>query len=213
MNSTQCGTKPAIKQALGESWESLHPLVRRHYDIKPGTATRVVMRGSMDEVYHSAIAMIFILFGRFFGALVPYRGNNIPVVVRNWTSADNSNDMFWHRTFSFPNRPPFIFASRMEFIAQDEIVEYVRLGMGVRMRMSVQNQALVFTSIGYRWNIGPFTVYLPNWLILGRAIIVERAVSNNEFYVNFVMNHPIFGRTFAYSGTFQIIDETVSDLN
>lgn len=199
---------PVIKRALGASWNELHPLVRRHYDVPTGTDKRVVMRGIMDEVFHSTAAKAFLLFGRIFGALVPYRGRNIPVDVRNWGRPDNPTDMFWHRTFSFPGRPPFVFASRMVHVGGDEIVEYVRLGMGVRMRMSVKNGALVFTGIGFRWDLGPLTIYLPSWLILGHAVIEERAVSDEEFFVDFKMVHPLFGRTFAYSGTFRIAGES-----
>lgn len=190
--------------ALGPRWNDLHPLVRRHYDITPGTDDNVIMRGSMDEVYHSTIAKAFLVFGRLFGALVPYRGRNVPVEVHNWSRRENCTDMFWHRTFEFPGRSPFVFASRMMHVGGEEIVEFVRLGMGVRMKMSVNNGALVFTGIGFRWNIGPFTLYLPSWLILGDAVIEERALSDDEFFVDFKMIHPLFGRTFAYSGTFKI---------
>ncbi len=195
---------PVIKRALGSAWGELHPLVRRHYDVRPGTEQRVTMRGTMDEVYHSTAAKPFLLLGRIFGALVPYRGRNVPVEVHNWGRIENTQDVFWHRTFSFPDRRPFVFSSRMVHIAGDEIVEYVRFGMGVRMRMSVRDGALIFTGIGYRWNLGPFTLYLPSWLILGHAVIEERALSDDEFLVDFKMEHPLLGRTFAYSGRFRI---------
>ncbi|MCP3662741.1 MAG: DUF4166 domain-containing protein [Gammaproteobacteria bacterium] len=94
----------------------------------------------------------------------------------------------------------------MEYAQADEIIEYVRYGMGIRMRMSVLNGALVFKSLGYVWQLGGVTLPIPTWAILGDTEIIEQAISDNEFYIDFKMTHPILGRTFAYSGTFSIVD-------
>ncbi len=199
--------EPVIKQALGESWEELAEIVKQHYDITPGESSKMTIRGVMDEVYHSKIAKLFLLPGRIFGALVPYKGTDIPTEVRNWTSENNHKAMFWYRTLDFPNKPPLIFASRMEHITDDEIIEYVRYGMGIRMGMSVDDGALIFKSKGYVWKIAGITIPIPTWFILGDAEIIEKEISKNEFYIDFNMIHPLFGRTFSYSGTFSIAED------
>lgn len=112
--------------------------------------------------------------------------------------------MFWHRTLYFPGRNPVIFRSRMEYIKDNEIIEYVRHGMGIRMQMSVKDAALVFKSLGYVWKIGGFKIPIPSWLILGDAEIIEKAISGEEFFIDFNMIHPLFGKTFSYSGVFSI---------
>jgi len=194
--------QPVIKKALGENWEKLAEIVKQHYDITPGKPSNMLIKGVMDEVYHSAIAKLFILPGRIFGALVPYKGNNIPTEVRNWTTSDNRKAMFWHRTLAFPGKPPVIFESRMEHIKDDEIIEYVRYGMGIRMRISVKDSALIFNSIGYVWQLGKIKIPIPTWAILGNAEIIEKAISDDQFFIDFQIIHPLFGRTFAYSGVY-----------
>ena len=72
------------------------------------------------------------------------------------------------------------------------------------MRMSVQDGALVFTSVGYVWDIGTARIPIPTWAILGDARIIEKAVSDHEFHIYFTMIHPLFGETFGYSGSFSI---------
>ena len=202
-------SQPVIKKALGENWEQLATIVKRHYDITPGEDASMTIKGVMEEVYHSNIAKLFLLPGRIFGALVPYRGNNIPTEVRNWTTRDNASDMFWHRTLDFDNKQ-VIFASRMEHIEGNEIIEHVRYGMGIRMGMSVDRGALVFRSKGYVLNSGLVRLPIPAWLILGDAEIIEQALSEDKFRIDFNMLHPLFGRTFAYSGTFYISESTTS---
>jgi len=198
--------QPVIKKALGENWEKLADTVKQHYDITPGKPSNMLIKGVMDEVYHSAIAKLFILPGRIFGALVPYKGKNIPTEVRNWTASDNHKAMFWHRTLAFPGKPPVIFESRMEHIKDDEIIEYVRYGMGIRMRISVKDNALIFNSIGYVWQLGKIKIPIPTWAILGNAKITEKAISDDQFFIDFQIIHPLFGRTFAYSGVYRCSD-------
>jgi hypothetical protein len=196
--------KSIMQQALSEEWDRLDEIVRRHYVMAPGTCADMTIHGSMDRVFHSNIAKLFLLPGRIFGALVPYRGNNIPTVVKNWTREENQKAMFWHRTLQFPDKPLTEFRSRMEYIGGNEIIEYVRFGLGIRMRMSVQDGALVFTSAGYVWDVGAARIPIPTWAILGDAQIIERAISEQEFYIDFTMVHPVFGETFGYSGRFSI---------
>lgn len=204
----QVTQQPVIKQALGESWEQLDDIVKRHYDIIPGKPSKMIIKGVMDEVYHSSIAKLFLLPGRLFGALVPYKGKKIPTEVRNWTTAENTAAMFWHRTLDFPNKAPVIFKSRMEHIKGDEIIEYVQFGMGIRMQMSIKEGALIFKSIGYVWNIAGIKIPIPTWAILGDAEIIEKAISDKEFFIDFNMVHPVFGRTFSYRGAFSIKTST-----
>ena len=201
---------PVIRQALGENWNALGGIVRRHYDISPGTASNMTIDGLMSEVYHSAVGKLYLLPGRLFGALVPHKGRDIPTRVRNWTQPDDDSSMFWRRTLRFPARRPVVFRSRMVHVGGDEIIEYVRFGLGIRMRLSVREGALVFESVGYVWDIGGLRVSIPAWAILGDAVIVEKPLSDHSFHIDFVIRHPLFGRTFSYTGTFAIT-QSVAD--
>lgn len=192
---------PVMQQALGNSWNDLADVLKKHYGLSPGSNAELTMSGELDEVYHSNIAKIFILSGQIFGALVPYRGRHIPTTVKNWTTVD-SKAMYWHRTMLFPDKPPFVFKSRMVYLQDNDIVEYVKYGMGVRMRLSVKDGALVYRGIGFIWKLGKINIPIPNWAILGDSEIIEQAISDKEFKMEFTMRHPLFGRTFAYSGKF-----------
>jgi len=193
-----------MQKSLGAEWDKLDSIVKQHYEMAPGVAADMTIHGTMDRVFHSNIAKLFLLPGRIFGALVPYKGTDIETEVKNWTLDENSQAMFWHRTLQFPDRPLTEFRSRMEYAGGNEIIEYVKYGLGIRMRMSVEDGALVFTSTGYVWDTGFASIPIPTWAILGDAKITERGVSEDRFYIDFTMIHPLFGKTFGYSGTFSI---------
>ena len=193
-----------IQKALGEQWDNLGDSVKRHYDLAPGSDSQVTVVGTMDEVTHSLWAKPFILIAQLFGALVPYQGRNVPVTAKNWTQPDNLRALFWHRTFSFQGKQPYIFKSRMEHYQGDEIVEYVRFNFGVRMRLSEKDGSLVYKNMDYIWKLGKLTIHIPNWLTLGNADIIETPVSDTQFKMDFTMKHPLFGLMFRYRGSFSI---------
>ena len=196
-------TRPVMAQALGEEWEKLHPLVRRHYGIAPGAESRVVMTGEMREVYFSRRAAPLIHAARLFGALVAERACAIPVTVIN-TTRSNDPAMHWHRTFRYPDGRERTFVSRMVHASGNEIIEYVRYGLGIRMALTVEDGALVFESRGFHWGSRRAGLPIHDLLLLGRSRIVERAVSAEEFEVTFDTLHPLYGRSFGYNGTFRI---------
>jgi hypothetical protein len=200
MNRQSVQLHAPIRQALGSDWPSLGEVIRRHYDLPPQTETRLEVEGIM-EVTVSPVGRLFVTAGRLLDALVPFRGRDIPVTVRNWSQSD-SNAMFWHRTFRYPKRQPIVFRSRMEHAGGEEIVEYVKYGLGIRMRLSAEGDTLRYDSRGYQWKLGPLTLRIPDWLLLGKAVIREIPESAEAFRVEFSIDHPIWGRTFGYAGRF-----------
>lgn len=200
-------TTPVIAQALGEQWDKLHPLVKRHYDIAPGTESRVVMEGEMREVHFSRLAAPLIHIASLFGALVAERASAIPVTVLNSTRHGDPA-MHWHRTFRYPDGRERTFLSRMVYAGGNEIIEYVRFGLGIRMAMSVVDGALLFESRGFHWGSNPASgLPIPDLLLLGRSRIMERAISDEQFEIEFDTRHPLYGRSFGYNGTFRIAGE------
>lgn len=72
------------------------------------------------------------------------------------------------------------------------------------MRLTEEAGALVFTSVGYHWDLGPVRLRLPDWIFLGRAQIRETPIDGERFRVTFSMRHPLLGETFGYAGQFSL---------
>lgn len=198
---------PLFRRALGDdAWHRLAPVVRRHYDLAPREGRPRILTGVMEEVFHAPLIKPWLWLGRGLRALVPYRGNEVPTEVRNRTDPARPEALFWHRTFHFPDGRRSVFASRMEAGGAGEVIEFLRLGIGVRMAVSERDGALVFTGRDHCWRIGKRLVGIPNWALLGDAVIVESAVSDTELRVDFEIVHPLLGRTFGYRGRFRLED-------
>lgn len=196
--------QPPVKRAIGAAWYRLHPVLRRQHDLTPGTDAERVMTGTLFEIYHSPVAELFVYPARLLNALVQYRGYDVPTTVRNWTTAADPHHVFWQRTFHFPNKEPISFASRMAYLGSNQVAEYVQTGLGMRMLLSERDSMLIYAGTGYRWDFRRLSLQLPSWLLLGRGDICQSGLSDKTFSMAFRLCHPLYGRTFAYSGEFRL---------
>lgn len=191
-------------RVLGEdAWNRLAPAVRRHYSLGPD-AESLVLHGVMTEIFHSPWIKPLLLLAQAIDALVPYQGNDVPVEVRNRCDPTHPQSLFWHRTFRFSGGRTSHFRSRMEAVADGEIVELLRFGIGIHLQVEERDGALIYRALRHCWKLGPWMLPIPNGLLLGDATIVERAVSDEELHLEFAIDHPLLGRTFGYRGYFTL---------
>jgi uncharacterized protein DUF4166 len=161
-------TEPVLKQALGSQWSSLALVLQAHYGLTPFTDDQIHIKGNMDRLSHSPVVSPLLPLAAFAGAMVPYRGNNVPVEVVNY-SVRETPSYFWHRTFFFPGKKPFVFQSSMQCTGEGELTEYVRFGLGIRFSVTVKNRGLVEKELGYLWRIGRTSIPIPINILLGQS--------------------------------------------
>lgn len=199
---------PEFQTVLGDAnWQRLGTVVREHYSLRPFTTDQMTVHGHMDEVWHARIAKLFMPMGRLFGALVPHQGREVPIDV-HYSCRSTDAGLYWDRRFHFPGRPVFHFRSHMVVAdaARHEVIEYVRFGLGLRLRVTAEDGALVFRDVGYVWRIGRLQLPMPLHLVLGRAYVEERPVPGDEaaFTMKMTIRHPWWGELFRYSGRFRL---------
>lgn len=91
----------------------------------------------------------------------------------------------------------------MRFLSKHELIETVGFGFGLRLKVEVFNGDLLYRSDGHFWQYGKIMLNIPDWLLLGSATISEHALSENEFYLDFSVQHPLWGETYSYRGRFR----------
>lgn len=194
-----------VKRALGPEWERLPEILRRNFALRPGTDDEVRLQGVMHQIRYSRIGSLFIWPGRLFGALVPWQGENVGIRIDIRTHAADARFMYWHRVHFFAENPEYVFASRMEYLEGNEFIERVRTGLGMRMKATLVNATLRFEAVCYQLDVLGFSLRIPNWLLLGTGLIIEREVAPDAFEMHFEINHPWWGRTFTYTGVFSFV--------
>jgi hypothetical protein len=110
--------------------------------------------------------------------------------------------LHWQRVMTYPDGKIDYFCSQMRFLAEHELLETVGFGFGLRLNVRVNNGDLLYRSNGHFWQCRSFILNIPDWLLLGSATISEHALSEDVFYLDFSIKHPVWGETYSYCGQF-----------
>ncbi len=185
-----------IQRALGGAWDALPGALQGHYQ-----SAENVDIGYLDIDYpgylHPCMTVLHAC-----GALVNRRGVGVATRVEKRMRGTKQD---WARTLRFADGKTLLFNSRWENDGGDRIIEYVNPFLGLRMRVRVEGGKLHYESIDYVLRIGGWRLSIPEWLMLGKATIVEAALDGGKFAMDFRLRHPLLGQIFRYAGQFETV--------
>lgn len=194
---------PLLQKTLGDDLGRLPAVIKQHYQIPVGERRNYLVRGSLSVDYPWFVSPILKVV-RLFGGLIDIKEDKMSAEVEKWVNLDLPDSLFWQRQITSRTGKTIVFASRMEYQKANELIEHIGFGFGLHLKVSVENDKLVYQSNGHLWQIGKIRIPIPDVLFLGHATISETAISNNEFELDFEINHPLFGVTYRYGGTFKV---------
>lgn len=182
-----------VQQTLGADWEQLPPALQAHYRFGAATAT-----GLLDVSYPRFMQPLLNVL-RVFGILINRRGQNIQTTVEKRMLDQRQ---IWQRTLTCPDGKAVRFNSFWIHAGPGQIIEFVNPVLGLQMSLRVADGQLHYHGMRFIVKLGPLRLPIPQWLLLGRATIVEQAIDARHFVMDFRLTHPLLGETFRYSGTF-----------
>lgn len=186
--------KSLMQQALGADWEKLPPALQAHYRFGATVDT-----GSMDIEYPRFMQPAWSILS-LFGALVDRQGKGVTAVVEKSVVGECQ---VWERTIIYADGQVVRFNSFWVAAGNGEVVEFVNPVLGLQMAPYVVGDKLHYRGVKFVAKLGPVTIPIPEWLTLGHATIVEEALDDTHFAMDFRLTHPLFGQLFRYSGTFE----------
>ena len=192
-------TIPLLQKTLGADWDKLPPVIQRHYRTSINKSTCI--KGHMEIGYPNYLLPLVSLI-HLLGGLVLKRGKQIETLVKKTVTVKNDT-LFWSRDLKYPDNNKDYFLSKMIYLHDHELIEYVRFGFGLRLKVSVENDKLIYRSNGHIWQYGKLILTFPDWLVLGNATIIEVPITNQQFRLYFTIRHPLFGLTYWYHGEFK----------
>jgi len=186
--------KSLMQRALGADWDKLPPALQAHYQF--GTT---IDTGHMDVEY-PRFMQAFLSVLRIFGALVNRRGRDVATAVEKHVIGERQ---YWRRTLTYPDGKAIHFNSFWISAGQGQVIEFVNPLMGLQMAPYVVDSRLHYRGVRFVVKIGPLLLSIPEWLVLGHTTIVEVAVDESHFAMDFRLTHPLLGEVFRYSGEFE----------
>lgn len=186
--------KSLMQRALGEDWHKLPPALQAHYRF--GTTTDT---GHMDIEY-PRFMQAYLNVLRVFGALVNRRSRHVSTVVEKHVVGDRQ---YWRRTITYSDKKVVRFNSFWVHAGDDHLIEFVNPVLGLQMAVRVEDGRLHYRGVRFVAKFGRVLLPIPEWLALGHTSIVEEALDENRFAMDFRVTHPLLGEVFRYSGEFE----------
>lgn len=186
--------KSLMQRALGDDWHKLPPALQSHYRF--GTTTDT---GHMDIEY-PRFMQAYLSVLRVFGALIDRSGRCVSTVVEKSVAGDRQ---YWRRTITYPDGRIVHFNSFWIHAGGDQLIEFVNPVLGLQMAAHVEDGRLHYRGVRFVAKLGRLLLPIPEWLALGHTSIVEEALDQNHFAMDFRVTHPLLGQVFRYSGEFK----------
>ncbi|MQA66361.1 MAG: DUF4166 domain-containing protein [Alphaproteobacteria bacterium] len=192
--------EPIFKAVFGEQWHNLPPVMRTHYEIRPYSNDVVEVEGTLDFVISPLISVVARLTGM---SLLANSGTNVPSTV-TFRNGSRSEAFYFDRKFVFPDKRIVRFCSRMELIKDNELVEFMRYGIGWSVAYTWDGSKVILQHRGYVWRIFGVVIPIPLSLILGEIHAEERPLSSERFSMRVLSSRGLLGKAFMYAGEFKV---------
>jgi len=193
-----------FKKILGPEWHRLHPDIQARFDKNPLPGKPLNYSGSLSELTCSRIGRLlgYLTMPLIQGALMPYNDADFPVDIQVY-SKPNCASIFKQRIYRLNGRKPVMFTSFMAESSKGEVLEYVGMGLGMKLLLDVRDGNLHFESDGYFWEVLGVRIPLPGVLTPGKTFLCHRNNHANQFDIRIEIRHALFGTTFTQAGVFR----------
>lgn len=183
-----------MQTALGSDWDKLPPALQAHYIC--GTT---LDRGHMDIEY-PWFMQPYLMMLHLVGALIARRGKQVATVVEKTVAGQSQ---YWRRTMTYADGEVAHFNTTWMNAGGNNLLEFVNPMLGLQMAVHVEDGKLHYEGVRFVAKLGSVMLPIPEWLVLGHTTIVEEAVDDTHFAMDFRLTHPLFGQVFRYAGKFE----------
>ncbi|WP_306141687.1 DUF4166 domain-containing protein [Roseibium sp. MMSF_3412] len=184
-----------FRQLLGEAaWQALPQPVRSRFGKRMKGGSSVVYQGVVVAMRRNIAGYVLSHLARLVGAPLPYDSTSLnqPAVVT--VTEDCAGDgQFWVRQYGRASGFPQVIHSSKRFSGPTGIEEYIGSGIGMALRVGVEDGGLSFRSDHYFLQFGSWRLRLPGWCSPGALTITHRDLGDARFLFSLTLESRFFG--------------------
>ena len=173
----------------GDSWMRLPASIRRRFSRHLADGERIVYLGKVAATHMTLVGRLVAQLARLVGAPLPLEASSCVPVTVIVTGSDRLGGQIWTRIYDRVRGFPQVIQSLKHFGGATGLEEIVARGVGMRLRLSVRDGALVFRSAGYFIRCLGAQFSLPAWMTPGVIEVVHREESAGQFSFSLSVTH------------------------
>lgn len=186
-----------------EEWGRLPLAIWRRFSKRFADGETVVYVGTVEEARFNRAGWWLAQLARVIGGPLPTGAETgVPMVV-TVTEDAASGGQIWTRVCARSSGFPQVIHSAKRFAGPTGLEEYVGYGISMALRISVENEALVFRSTGYALHVGPLRLLLPARFTPGDLTVTHSDLGGGLFRFTLEIVHPRFGQLIRQSALFR----------
>ena len=185
--------RPVFQSVFGHSWDSLPPVMQKHYANRADTDDETIVEGTLDVMCRPPL--------KWLGQIPVRNENTVPVTV---IFKSDTRSLHLVRTFHFAQGDAYVFRSRMIPIKDNEVIELMRFGLGWKTLYRWDGGKVVLEHDGYVLRLFGHYIPIPLTLLIGQAYAEETAINDHSFEMMTCIRHPWWGKVYEYKGRFRI---------
>ena len=178
----------------GDSWMRLPAPIRRRFSHHLADGERIVYLGEVAATHMTLVGHLVAQLARLVGAPLPLEASSRAPVTVIVTGCKRLGGQVWTRIYDRARGFPQVIQSLKHFGGATGLEEIVARGVGMRLRLSVRDGALVFRSAGYFIRCLGVQLSLPGWLTPGVIEVVHREESAGQFSFSLNVTHTWAGQ-------------------
>ena len=192
-----------FRALVGErDWAILPPAVRRRFSKRLGAGQTAVYSGTVTATDMNRAGWLLAQAARLIGAPLPLYREAGGASVVTVTEDGATGGQIWTRLYARSCGFPQIIHSSKRFAGPTGLEEYVGRGIGMALRVVVQQCALEFHSAGYFLQIFGRRIALPGWMTPGRLVVSHAETGACRFRFSLSLDHPYFGNLLRQKAEF-----------
>ena len=186
-----------------DQWQALPLAVRKRFSKRLAGLESVVYKGEVIRTQMNMFGWCLAQATRLIGAPLPLsRDEHVPAIV-TVTEDPATGGQFWSRHYNRHSGFPQVIHSSKRFNGPTGLEEYVGGGVGMALRIQVQDGALLFKSAHYFLALGKYRLTSPAWLTPGALTVTHKAIDDEYFEFILDVVHPAFGQLIHQSAVFR----------
>jgi hypothetical protein len=186
-----------------EDWGRLPVAIWRRFSKRLVDGATVVYVGEVEEAFFSRAGWWFAQAARLIGGPLPTGATTCVPMIVTVTEDAASGGQVWTRICARRHGFPQVIHSAKRFAGPTGLEEYVGVGISMALTVSVENNALVFSSAGYAVQFGRLRLALPDWLTPGGLTVTHSDLGCGLFRFTLEVVHPRLGRLLRQSAVFR----------
>jgi hypothetical protein len=186
-----------------EAWAQLPAQVRARFSKRLKGGDSVTYVGEVAETRRTRIGKLFCTLARAIGGPLPlFDETGVPAIV-TVTEDARSGGQVWTRLYARRDGFPQVIHSAKRFAGPTGLEEIVGGGVGMALRVTVEDGVLLFRSADYFVGIGAWRIALPRFVTPGALTVTHKELGAGRFLFALDLVHPLFGHIIHQAAVFR----------